>query len=160
MRPERFKSPFPDNSYAKAEGTSIYFELATESAQHVRDAVSQFDPSIMLFLKKLNKIDLIIDKIDGRSETHFVRKEEPLGDGSSRVTIVRNGTPVLRYMQFCFPFKSTVKRKQNQENRSSDIKFGFPVSDDFQHIVHRDEKVYACLPVNNYGFKVSPYIYT
>lgn len=159
MKPELFNFPFPDGSYAEAQGTSMYFELTAHSTQPVRDAISRFDPSIMLFLKKLKKLILIIDGFDGRSETHLVRKEEALDVGGSHISIVRNGTAVLHYRHFSFPFTSTVRRKESQENRRSDIKLALPVSCDFQHVSPRNEKVYAWLPINDYGFKVSLPVY-
>lgn len=153
MRPDWFEVPFPDKSYAKDEGTTMYFELAKRSAQHVRQAVERFDPSIMLFLKKLKKIDLLIE---GESIKQLVRIEKPLRDGSTHIIIAENGRHVLHYNQFSFPFETTVRRKEDQENRSSQIKLAFPVNEDVEHIIHRDEKVYACLPIKNFGFKVSP----
>jgi hypothetical protein len=150
MKPEWFELPFPDNSYANATGTSMYFELATTKAAHVAEAVRLFDPSNLLFLKRLKQINLVIEE---RTEK-FARTEEPLSDGTSNVTILQTGRPMLHYKQFSFPFVSQVQRKENKQNKTSQIKFGFPASDDFQDIIHREEKVYACLPIKSFGFKV------
>lgn len=153
LRPEPCFHSFPDGSATDDGGTYMYLDVMQERKPDVRAAVAQFDPTSMVFLKKLGQINTTLD---GIQKTQFLRSEAMVGNHISHVRIAQNGATVLCYKQFCFHVKLSVARSRQRDGNDSTIKLAIPVSEDFQDVVCRDEKAYACLPIRNFGLKVRP----
>lgn len=154
LKPEEFQLPFPDGCSADEGGTYMYLEIMQEKAPEVRAAIEQFDPTNILFLNNLERINITVEGIPPRQ---IYRAKASMDDGTNHVTIVENDQPLFYYKQFSFSVEPTVARSRRRGTGTSRIKLAFPVTEDFNGVQYRDDKderVYACLPVASYGFKV------
>jgi hypothetical protein len=151
FKPEPFQLPFPDGNVTKGKGTHMYFEIAKDKTHDVFEAVKRFEPSNMVFLKQMKHIDITIRDEAARK---LARIESRKINGASDITIVESGKPVLYYKQFSFRVNLKIKRFVGAQEEDSHIKIAIPVDDKLQKVVLREEKVYACLPIKSFGFKV------
>ncbi|EFW98612.1 hypothetical protein CMQ_4464 [Grosmannia clavigera kw1407] len=137
LKPEVSLAPFPDGSNTEDGGTYMYLEIIPERKHDVRTALAHFEPANLIFLKKLKHINTTVD---GVRKTLFLRSEDFVGNHVSHIRIIRNRATLLCYKQFCFHVNLSVARSSHQDETDSIIKLAFPVSEDFQEVVCRDEK--------------------
>ena len=114
--------------------------------------LSDIQPSLLLFLRKLHCIEVDIDGT-------VVRLEKSLADGITRVQLTREQDHATLETSRYILYSHTVKTLANEEKRpgilSSEIVLAFPILESGEP-VEQEQDVHAFLPLRPYGFRVSP----
>ncbi|RYP38014.1 hypothetical protein DL767_002742 [Monosporascus sp. MG133] len=150
FKPEKLTLPFPDGKRPTPEGTTMYFELDENSKADVTEALETFQPTSIVFLKKLKRINITVN---GSSKSQLIR-EEARGDGNTRnIKISDNNRVLLNYIAFDYRTTPSEIRPGRQSQTETTITLAFPLSEDSGTILRQNQEVYACLPVNYFGFR-------
>ena len=143
-------APIATNERAPSLGwTSLVLDLSPLiQRQELVKRLQDISPSLLLFLRKLRRVDV---KIDGR-----VMQLEMTTTGDGITQLKRSAGPAVRISNYML-FEYTLPAYGHDEKRphitQSEIVIAFPVTQDVEP-VEREQEVHAFLPLRNYGFRV------
>lgn len=134
--------------------TSFYLQLSKGfDQQKLVENLKSIEPAVLLFLRKLRKIQLAVapGEYGEGWETTFSNNSRGEAD-DEQITLMQGDTP-LRYIIRRHMVNTPPSEPKRQGYSRSEITLAFPiVSDDEQKI--KIQKVYAFLPIREYGFTV------
>lgn len=141
-------------------GTSMYLEVPEAKRDKVRSALDGFDPTTLLFLRKLTRIEIQRGERPLRM-LHRTMEEAPDGCRHDVVfeAIAGVSTPVRCYKTLRFDVDGLPRRLKQGDRTRSEMLLSFPVTPNFDSATSSESqchKVYTYLPVKDYGFKVRP----
>lgn len=152
-------TPFPYQP--KAGYTSMYLQLAEDcdTSELVND-IKSLDPRLLIFLRKLREINITVQETPsvmwkttlGRKDVESIEDEEEelislLQDGDSR------SYKIIRH-----PISDLPLEPKRPDCHESEILLAFPLRRSLSIVEEpliASQKVYAFLPIRDYGFKVS-----
>lgn len=136
--------------------TSIILQLSPDyDPGELVAEIQTLDPRLLVFLRKLKKVNLMTSHMEGAIwSSHLYLQDKTFGEGE------RDNIVTLWYnseMSSLKVTKFTVLEIPPSSKRpgikQSDILFAFPISDKREPSI-QTQKVYAFLPIRDYGFKV------
>lgn len=135
-------------SFVDSGKTNIVLPLNDESIKEVSKYIEEIDPCILLFLRKLNFIE-IENKIINK--THRIERH----DFDGKVKIVHSGGE--NYWKIVksdtLKISSYIQKKIREGIEDTEIILAFPLKDDGSADCSTEQNVFAFLPVRQYGFK-------
>ncbi|KAK9425919.1 putative Heterokaryon incompatibility domain-containing protein [Seiridium unicorne] len=139
-------------------GTSFILEIPQDfDVQPVLKEIRTLDSRMLLFLRRLRRIDLTINGIGGGvwHNTISRRDELPSGSGILRSVTLKYGDQAHLYYVINYIAKGLPHDDQRPKARHADITLAFPVDEVHAEEVPSAQLVYSTLPVRDYGFKFS-----
>ncbi|KAK9788173.1 putative Heterokaryon incompatibility domain-containing protein [Seiridium cardinale] len=137
-------------------GTSFILEIPQDfDVQPVLKEIRGLDSRMLLFLRRLRRIDLTINSIGGGfwHNTISRRDELPSGSGILRSVTLQYGDQAHLYYVINYIAKGLPHDDQRPKTRHADITLAFPVDEVHAEEVPSAQLVYSTLPVRDYGFK-------
>lgn len=136
--------------------TSFLCELDRNEAegQIVRDLES-FDPSLILFLNNISRVDIEVHRDHGHCWTKAVTRRD-IDDVNSRISVLQDGSEELFYRRSTFFALNLPSDPRGGRRSSSELLLAFPG----QHYPNgapskSTQNVCSGLPIGNHGLKVS-----
>lgn len=135
--------------------TSIMLQLSTEydETSLIRE-IKLLDPTLLIFLRKLRQLNLSILERDGDSwqSTHERHDERSWNNHQKLIRLQQDGRH-LDYIVTLYIADQLPSETKRPDCIQSEILLGFPVTEpNAGEII--SQKVYAFLPIRDYGFKV------
>lgn len=156
MTPEwsSFPEPVTDGQ------TSFLCELDRgEQEEQILGHLANFDASLILFLKKLNRVDIEVHLDNGQSRTKSITRDDIQNDASN-VSVLRNGSEELSYLKRIFPAIGLPNEPRRHGSSSSELVLAFPLQLGSKTAPSvTTHNVYSGLPIGNHGLRVSAYKY-
>jgi hypothetical protein len=131
--------------------TSILLKLSRDydTTELIRE-IRTLDPRLLIFLQELRRIHITIIEDDNKPwQTSLQRHDEPRG----RLVTLHQGLNQLSYRIFCQLVKNLPGDPKRVGLTQSGLLLAFP-ADATNRPTIESQKVYAFLPIRNYGFKV------
>jgi hypothetical protein len=141
----------------RAGWTSIQLQLSEnfEEASLVKELIT-FDANLLIFLRHVEEIHIIIMSNAGLSERRISKSESRQGE--DRIIRLRSGNSVSQYLIRTYIVEGLPQEAKRLDWKRTKILLGFPIAEIRQVPQHVPQKVYAFLPVRDYGLKVNPYL--
>jgi Histidine kinase-, DNA gyrase B-, and HSP90-like ATPase len=147
----------------RADVSQFYLQLSQEKgSQDEKDLLKQlrfFDSTLLLFLRKLKKIEIFVNDIDWKKRfTNYITRTDTIAYGGELITIkkiwskTKKADDTLQY----FVVRHTVSDMPDEPKRrameSSEVVIAFPFIEN-KPAFHM-QKAYAFLPIRDSGFRV------
>lgn len=134
--------------------TSIHLSLSKgfDEEELVRE-LRTFDPNVLIFLRCLKEIRVRVEGKDGTTEKSF-RKHDGI-EGQDEIVTLKSCQSVAKYLIRTHVIEDLPVETKRLHWKRTKILLGFPLMEDQTAPVQLSQKVYAFLPVRNYGLKVS-----
>ena len=161
-------TPFVDSSAwqisrGSEPDTHMLLELkGSPEFRLINDEIQKLEPQILIFLRKISRLNIEIPdrkfrfeitrtledrEVDGRETAKLTRIILPIGERTStNYLIVRHQETLPQGLD---------DRRPNI--RDSEVVVAFPINDSCQPLL-QNQRTYAYLPINDYGFNVSQVI--
>ncbi|KAF2797554.1 hypothetical protein K505DRAFT_298205 [Melanomma pulvis-pyrius CBS 109.77] len=148
ITPEWEEFPEPHSRF-----TSIMLQISKDYDQEeLIQEMKTMDPRYLMFLKRLQKIYIVISKPDVPVwKTTLSRAEEKENDGRHRITL-GHGDRQMPYLVCKHIAKSLPPEPKRNRGSESPILLAFPITNTQEAIIE-PQQVYAFLPIRDYGFK-------
>lgn len=136
--------------------TSFLCELdRDEQEEQILSHLANFDASLILFLKKLNRLDIEVHLDNGQSRTKSITRRD-VENGDSHVSVLCNGIDELSYLKRIFPATGLPNEPRRGGSPSSELVLAFPLQlDTIATPPVTTQNVYSGLPIGNHGLRVS-----
>jgi hypothetical protein len=135
--------------------TSFYLRISDRYDQsELVEEITSFDPKLLLFLRRLKRIELKVTQANGRIWSECLRRDDLESNGQKLVILHRNLSSV-QYIVREHVVTQLPPEPKRPNSTKSDVVLGFPVSVLTGKPTLESEKVYAFLPIRSYGFNVS-----
>lgn len=156
MTPEWTSFPEPVTDYQ----TSFLCQLdRDEQEEQILSHLANFDPSLILFLKKLNRVDIEVNLDSGQRCNKSITRRD-VENGGSHVSVLCNGSGELSYLKRIFPAIGLPNEPRRHGSSSSELVLAFPLQLDSNMAPSMTtHNVYSGLPIGNHGLRVSAYNY-
>lgn len=133
--------------------TSFYLQLAKQyNEQELIKDLSSIDSRLLIFLRKLRRIDLKVVLTDG---TTLKKKLEKLDNnpGVNDICVLKENDQSIKYTVL----KHVIAQPKSIGHPLSEIVIAFPNSPEQIDTVMVPQQVYAFLPIHSYNFTVCPH---
>ncbi|KAI7779775.1 hypothetical protein LA080_000372 [Diaporthe eres] len=134
--------------------TSFLCEIdRDEQEEQILSHLANFDASLILFLKKLGRVDIEVHLANGQSHTKSIARRDVDSD-DSHVSVLCNGSDELSYLKRIFPATGLPNEPRRCGSSSSELVLAFPLQLDSEmapSVTTRD--VYSGLPIGNHGLR-------
>lgn len=144
---------FPE--YVADGQTSFLCELDRgEQEEQILNCLTNFDPSLILFLKKLHRVDIEVHFDNGQSRIKSITRGD-VENGGSHASIFCDGSDELSYLQKCFLAINLPNETRRRGSSSSELVLAFPLQLDSNTARSAStQNVYSGLPIGNHGLRV------
>jgi len=134
--------------------TSIQLSLSKEfeEATLVQELLA-FDANLLIFLRQIKEIHISIADHGGLTDQKISKTETQQGDDRITVLHTRNGD--RQYLIRTYVVEDLPREKKRLNWNRTRILLGFPIAGSQEAPQQVSQKVYAFLPVRDYGLKVS-----
>ena len=141
---------FPEQS--PPESTSFYLQLSKDyDEQRLVQEIRSIDPAVLLFLRRLRKINLSIGQGEKSWTTSLSRLDS---DANEEKMILMQGSTPFRYIVKRHTVGGLPPEPKRPGCSQSEIVLAFPIERDTEDPKPSPQKVYAFLPIRDYGFVV------
>lgn len=134
--------------------TSFFLKLAEEYDQNeLIMELKNFNPSLLLFLRRIKRIEFQVQEGDGSEWSQVLRKTTE-SDQKYTVTTLYSADTQQRYVTFDHGIVDLPFEPRRPYISSSALTFALPIdtlADESLHVCHQ---VFALLPISDYGLKV------
>lgn len=142
---------FPEPT--RAGYTSFYLRISNRcDEQELMEDLTCFDPTLLMFLRRLKQIELKINRKDGTIWSERVQRNEPISGGCITLSCKGVNKDYITKTHIVTDLLSEARRAHRSR---SEVTLAFPTYE-LSNEPHMDtQKVYAFLPIRDYGLKVS-----
>ncbi|XTI91300.1 hypothetical protein V2W45_716603 [Cenococcum geophilum] len=141
---------FPETTQGR--DTSFYLRISDRyDESELVEEITSFDPMLLLFLRRLKRIELKVTRTDGTKWSECLRRDDFEADGQKLVILNREQSSV-QYIVKKHVVTELPPEPKRPNSSKSDVVLGFPVADLTEKPILVAEKVYAFLPIRSYGF--------
>jgi Histidine kinase-, DNA gyrase B-, and HSP90-like ATPase len=152
----------------KADNSQFYLQLSKEKeSQAEKDLLKQlrlFDSTLLLFLRKLKKIEIFINDRDWKKRfTNYITRSDTHAHGGELITIkkkwvkTKKADETLQYFVVRHITSDMPIEPKRRAMETSEVVLAFPFIEN-KPAFHL-QKAYAFLPVRDSGFRVSSFSY-
>jgi hypothetical protein len=135
------------------EFTSFYLQLSKGyDEQRFIQEIRSIDPAVFLFLRRLRAINLTIEQGEKIWKTNLSRLDS---DTNGEMMTLMQGSTRLRYIVRRHSVDGLPPEPKRPGYSRSEIVLAFPIESDREEPKSSPQKVYAFLPIRDYGFVVS-----
>jgi hypothetical protein len=143
---------FPEET--RSGWTSIYLSLSKDFEEKALvQELRTFDVNLLIFLRRIKEIHINMAGDGEYMEQKISKSEHQLGN--DRVITLRAGDSNNRYLIRTYVIEKLPQEMKRPDWNRTKILLGFPVADSHEAPQLIPQKVYAFLPVRNYGLKVN-----
>lgn len=135
--------------------TSFYLRISDpKNERDLINEVTSFDLSLLLFLRRLNQLELSVTREDGTTWSERLQRKEQSINGQSITTLTSNAatSEYINWRHIVTDIPSDPKRTNVTR---SEIVLAFPVPEPKTEPESSVHNVYAYLPIRDFGFNVS-----
>jgi hypothetical protein len=134
--------------------TSIYLQLSKEYEEEtlIQELLS-FDNNLLIFLRRIEMISVRVSRQDEQVWEKTIQKTETC-QGDNRVTILQVGDSTFQYLIRTHIIKDLPKEQKRPNWPQTKLLLAFPTADFPEQPCLAPQKVYAFLPIRNFGLKV------
>jgi hypothetical protein len=141
---------FPERT--KAYGTSTFLQLAESyDEQTLVKELREFDSNVLIFLRRVEEINIEVDCIDTSLWKKQIRKTQYKRD-SDNIVLLQNGAESVRYLTRTHAVRDLPREARRREWTETNILLAFPLPPEDEKPMLEPQNVYAFLPIRNYGF--------
>ena len=134
--------------------TSMYLRLSKDyEEQTLRDELIAFDLHLLIFLRRIKEINISIGSRSGQTHIKTVRKDEQERD-KDRIILLRSDDNTFEYIIRTFAITDLPNEPKRPNWTQTKILLAFPSINRLEKPRVIPQKIYAFLPIRNYGFKV------
>ncbi|OAL53028.1 hypothetical protein IQ07DRAFT_585016 [Pyrenochaeta sp. DS3sAY3a] len=147
----------PQEALGSGVGTRITLQLADQSAsayQKLLDAVSEIPKTTIMYLQQLEKIEISMERTDGRSETINITKTASSLPYATRITRSQtldrvNKLDVSTFLRFAGGPIAMPEDDRRKNRKEAEVKLAFPVNTNSMkpEISENGQYLFAYLPV-------------
>lgn len=142
---------FPDKT---TEGeTSICLQLSpTYDEETLVKELVDFDTNLLIFLRRIKEVGIEINRADTQLWRKQIRKTQSEQD-SDRIVTLQADSETLKYLIRTHVVDDLPKEPKRPDWTHTKVLLAFPVPESPEKPLLKPQKVYAFLPVRNYGFR-------
>jgi hypothetical protein len=137
------------------EHTSMFFQLSPNlDVQNMLDELESYSSKVLIFLRRLRRIDLKIERSHNyKSNSSVAREDEPFDDGHHMTRLTFTDNSMKQFIVFEHSVHGLPAEERRPRVSQSVIQLAFPIDGAGQPVLE-SQHVYAFLPVRSYGFTV------
>jgi hypothetical protein len=137
--------------------TSMCLQLTRDcDTRELLDELKSMDPRLLIFLRKLRQLN-IVDK-SGTVSRKLSREDCLSTKETGNIIRLLDNLDSMSYKIVQYPISGLPSDPKRPGCSESEILLAFPVGEDKEPLIS-SQKVYAFLPIRDYGFKVSSFIH-
>ncbi|KAM0286869.1 hypothetical protein ACHAO9_007994 [Fusarium lateritium] len=143
---------FPEETVPQV--TSMYLQFSQNYDRKLLiEELFLFDPKLLIFLRRIERIDIQGSDNESHIFNRLIRKTESYTDGD-RVITVEDGEKTSSYLIRTHGIQGMPHDQKRPMFSQSELVLGFAISELSQYPQPDLEKVYAFLPIMEFGLKV------
>lgn len=151
---------FPNQEKTLPSHTSFYLQLSNEMHEgDLVEALRIFEPSQVLFLRRIRKIILQVKTRAGEEWTETISRNKSSGS-EDKITVSGNRKLTLEYFTTKYEVKDLPQEARRPGCTKSELSLAFPVNHFPNEPPYSPHCVYAFLPIGSYGLKVKKFPYS
>ncbi|OAL50739.1 hypothetical protein IQ07DRAFT_680093 [Pyrenochaeta sp. DS3sAY3a] len=133
--------------------TSFYMKLAEGyDEEELRQDIVSFDPTLLLFLRRIRKVNLSVTKANGKIWSTTISRTDTVISGNTMVNL-SNGDSLCQYAVMKYTVKHRIQEAKRPGCTESQLLLAFPIMSHTDDAINATQAVYAFLPIRDYGFK-------
>lgn len=135
--------------------TSILLQFSRDyDPEELIAEIKSLDPRILIFLRKLRHVNLtVFDKRSNIWRSTLRRHDVPFGNDGDNIINLWHNAECSSLKNINFLVEGLLPDPKRPSTTQSEILLAFPIAQDGEPWI-TSQKVYAFLPVRDYGFKV------
>ena len=135
--------------------TSFYLKISKDyNAEELVEKLRELDPTLLLFLRKMRKIDLSIEQSETATFTSAIHRVDR-HQGEDPVRTLQMGDEKKEYLIKQHEVNSLPVEAKRPGYSHSELLLAFPIGHGTITPLSGPQNVFAFLPINDYGLKVS-----
>lgn len=134
--------------------TSILLQLSKDyDPEELIAEIKSLDPRLLIFLRKLRQVNLMVLEKSEIWRSTLRRHDVPFGNDGDHLIELWNNAECSSLKSIIFPVNRLPPDPKRPGSSQSEILLAFPIAEGGDPWIE-SQKVYAFLPVRDYGFKV------
>jgi hypothetical protein len=134
--------------------TSMYLRLSKDyEEQTLRDELIAFDLHLLIFLRRIKEINVSVVGMSGQTHRKTVRKIEQ-EHNEDRLILLQSDDNTFKYIIRTYTITDLPNEPKRPDWTQTKILLAFPSINRLEKPSAIPQKIYAFLPIRNYGFKV------